>query len=205
MVLVSSPPIVCRTSTPSRLSCSAATCSGSCPGWTRPRLTQSSTLVSLTRLLPIGLPPNACSRCGVRPHLVGHLDGLAGEQAGVAVAVGDDPHVGRDLGVALDQAADGGGEAGREAAGGEHGNGGDGHRQRISGLVGLVHRVLQQLGADPDGARGDGGFDQEDGKAGADRQHRGDEQPGDLGAEPGADRGWRRTAGRRPGRSGSPR
>ena len=32
------------------------------PGLTRPRLTQSSTLVSLTRLLPIGLPPNACRR-----------------------------------------------------------------------------------------------------------------------------------------------
>ena len=61
------------------------------PRWTRPRLTQSSTLVSLTRLLPIGLPPNACSRCGVGPHLVGDLDRVAGEQAGIAVAVGDDP------------------------------------------------------------------------------------------------------------------
>jgi hypothetical protein len=35
------------------------------PGWTSPRLTQSSTLVSRTRLLPIGLPPNACSRLAV--------------------------------------------------------------------------------------------------------------------------------------------
>ena len=57
VVLVSSPPIVCRTSTPSLVSCSAATWSGSWPSWTSPRLTQSATLVSLTRELPIGLPP----------------------------------------------------------------------------------------------------------------------------------------------------
>ena len=72
-----------------------------------------------------GVQPVRC-----RPHLVGHFDGFAGEQAGVAVAVGDDPHVGRDLGVALDQTADGGREARREAARGEHGDGGDGHRRR---------------------------------------------------------------------------
>ena len=73
--------------------------------------------------------PERVQPSGGRPHLVGHLHGIAGEQAGVAVAVGDDPHVRRDLGVPLDQAADGGGEAGREAACGEHGNG-DGHRSR---------------------------------------------------------------------------
>ena len=71
--------------------------------------------------------PELVQPSGGRPHLVGHLHGIAGEQAGISVAVGDDPHVRRDLGVALDQAADGGGEAGREAARGEHGNGGDWH------------------------------------------------------------------------------
>ena len=86
---------------------------------------------------------------GDRPHLVGHLHGIAGEQAGVAVAIGDDADVRRDFGVSLDQTADGGGEAGREAARGEHGNGLDGHRLPISGLAALVHRVLKALGADP--------------------------------------------------------
>mmetsp|Transcript_6413 Transcript_6413/g.21063 ORF Transcript_6413/g.21063 Transcript_6413/m.21063 type:complete len:269 (+) Transcript_6413:550-1356(+) len=56
-VFVSSPPMVCRTSTPSAMSWSAATCCGSCPSLTRPRLTQSLMLVSLTRELPIGEPP----------------------------------------------------------------------------------------------------------------------------------------------------
>ena len=54
MVLVSSPPMVWRMVMPSLTSCSAATCSGSSPSFTRPRLTQSFTLVSFTRLLPIG-------------------------------------------------------------------------------------------------------------------------------------------------------
>ena len=125
--LVSSPPIVWRTSTRSRLSCSAATCNGFCPGWTRPRFTQSSTLVSLTRLLPIGLPPNACSRPASRSHLVGHFDRSSGEQARIPVEIGDDPNVGGDLGVSLDQSADGGGEAGRKAARGEHCYGGNWH------------------------------------------------------------------------------
>jgi hypothetical protein len=43
-------------------------------------------------------------------------DVVAGEQAVVAVLVGDDLDVGRDLGVALDQTSDGGGQARREAA-----------------------------------------------------------------------------------------
>jgi len=47
--------------------------------------------------------------------------------------------------------------------------------------------VLQQLGANSDGARGNGRLDQEDGKAGADGQHRGDEEPGDFGPEARAD------------------
>ena len=49
--------MVWRTSTPSFTSWSAATLSGSSPSLTSPRLTQSATLVSFTRLLPIGLPP----------------------------------------------------------------------------------------------------------------------------------------------------
>ena len=41
-------------------------------------------------------------------------------------------HVGRDLGVALDQPADGGGEAGREPAGGEQGDTSNGHAPTLS-------------------------------------------------------------------------
>ena len=46
-------------------------------------------------------------------------DVVAGEQAVVAVLVGDDLDSGIDLGVALDEAADGGGQAGGEAACGQ--------------------------------------------------------------------------------------
>src|SRR5438067_10482663 len=53
---------------------------------------------------------------GDRANLVGHLDGISDEEAGVAVAVGDDADVRRNLGVALDQPADGGGKAGSKAA-----------------------------------------------------------------------------------------
>ena len=49
-------------------------------------------------------------------------DVVAGEQAVVAVLVGDDLDVGGDLGVALDEVADGGGQAGGEAARGEQGD-----------------------------------------------------------------------------------
>ena len=49
VVLVSSPPMVCSTSTPSAVSRSAATSSGSSPSAIRPRLTRSLVLVSLTR------------------------------------------------------------------------------------------------------------------------------------------------------------
>jgi hypothetical protein len=62
-----------------------------------------------------------------RPHFGAHFHRIAGEQAGVPVAVGDDPRLGRDLAVSLDQAADGGGQARREAARGEEGYGGNGH------------------------------------------------------------------------------
>ena len=141
---------------------------------------------------------------GVRPHLVGHLGGFAGKQAGIAVAVGDDPSVRCDLGVALDQAADGGGQAGGKAARGEHGNC-DGHGLPISGLVGFVHLMREQVRAHSDGARRDGGFEQENGKCQANAQHRGDEQPGDLGSQSAFEPGLRQTTGRRPGRSGSPR
>ena len=56
-VLVSSPPMVCRMSTPSACSRAAATASAVSSSPIRPRLRQSASLVSLTRLLPIGLPP----------------------------------------------------------------------------------------------------------------------------------------------------
>jgi hypothetical protein len=66
-----------------------------------------------------------------RPYRVGHFREIAREQAGVPVAVGDDPHLGRDLAVPFDQPADCRGEAGREAACGEKGNGGDGHLRTL--------------------------------------------------------------------------
>src|SRR5947209_20327917 len=57
----------------------------------------------------------------------------------------------------------------------------------IIGLGALVHRMLQELGSHPNGASGDRGFDQERREARADRQHRGDEEPGDLGPQTSAD------------------
>ena len=59
VVLVSSPPMVCRTSTPSLRSCSAANSRGLTPSSTRPRSTRFLALVSLTRELPIGDPPKS--------------------------------------------------------------------------------------------------------------------------------------------------
>ena len=65
----------------------------------------------------------ACSTCGAARATSGVTgDGVALQQALVAVPVADDLDLGRQLGVALDQAADGRGQAGREAAGGEHGD-----------------------------------------------------------------------------------
>ena len=55
------PPMVCSTATPSLTNWSAAIFCGSSPSLTSPRLTQSLTLVSLTRLLPMGEPPKVCS------------------------------------------------------------------------------------------------------------------------------------------------
>lgn len=149
-VFVSSPPMVCSTSTPSveelrcrwvggrrvgvvgraspsAMSWSAATCCGSCPSLTRPRLRQSLMFVSLTRELPIGEPPccaaagerggrrrvgrranrrrrggraegrgaqcargHLVERRGGRPDCRAHLDGLAEQQALVAVDVADE-------------------------------------------------------------------------------------------------------------------
>jgi hypothetical protein len=43
----------------------------------------------------------------VRPHLGGNFDRIAGEQPRVAVQISDDAYVWRDLGIALDEAADG--------------------------------------------------------------------------------------------------
>ena len=76
------------------------------------------------------------------PHGGGHLDGVTFQQAGVTVLIGDDPDIGRDLGVALDEAADGRGEAGREATRGKHGNGFDRHALPLSGLLASVHTAV---------------------------------------------------------------
>ena len=52
--------------------------------------------------------PECVQSSGDLPNLGGHLHGITFEQAGIPIAVGDDAHVGSDLGVALDQAANGG-------------------------------------------------------------------------------------------------
>src|SRR4051794_5628175 len=57
----------------------------------------------------------------------------------------------------------------------------------IKGLVALVHRMLEKLGAHPDRPAGDRRLDQEDRERAADGQHRRDEQPGNLGPQPRAD------------------
>src|SRR5699024_11042028 len=54
------------------------------------------------------------------------------QQAVVAVLVGDDLDVGGDLGVSLDQAADGGGQAGGEPARGQQGNAAYRHHINLS-------------------------------------------------------------------------
>ena len=65
-------------------------------------------------------------------------------------------HVGGDLGVALDQAADGRGQAGGEATGGEHGDGPDGHGAllRCSGEEGCRGAAGPRCPAPPIVARG---------------------------------------------------
>src|SRR5699024_8631697 len=60
-------------------------------------------------------------------HLVVHHELLAGEQPPVAVLVGDDLDIGHQLGVPLDETADGGGQAGGIATGGQEGDALDGH------------------------------------------------------------------------------
>ena len=113
--------------------------SASWPPSISPRLTRSAMLVSLTRLLPIGLPPNLCSRWAPARTSGVTVDRTAAEQAVVPVQVRDDLHVGRHLGVALDQPADGGRQAGREPAGGEHRNPAHCHRHHP-----FVHRFESQ-------------------------------------------------------------
>src|SRR5581483_6228165 len=76
---------------------------------------------------------------------VSHLGAASGEQAGIAVEIGDHPNIRGNLCVSLDQSADGGREAGREAARGQHCNSLDGHAGPISGLFALVHSVLEKL------------------------------------------------------------
>ena len=64
---------------------------------------------------------------GVAPGLLVDDDLCAGEQAVVAVLVADELDLRHELGVALDEPSDGGGQAGGVAARGEHGNAGDRH------------------------------------------------------------------------------
>ena len=59
MVLVSSPPMVCKILIPSFSNCFAAISRGFSPSFTKPFSTQSSILVNFTLLLPIGLPPKS--------------------------------------------------------------------------------------------------------------------------------------------------
>jgi len=64
---------------------------------------------------------------GIGANLVRDLDRFSRQQSGIAVEIGDDPHPGRNRGVALDQPGDGRRQARREAPGGKHGNGTNGH------------------------------------------------------------------------------
>ena len=58
-----------------------------------------------------------------------HQHVVAGEQAVVAVLVGDDLDLGSDLRVALDEVADGSGQTGGETASGEQGDATNRHRE----------------------------------------------------------------------------
>ncbi len=75
-------------------------------------------------------------------HLPGDLDLVVHQQSTKAGLVGDDLDLGRDVAVALDQAADGGREAGREAPGGQHRDFLLGHHSS-SGLHRARCRLLQ--------------------------------------------------------------
>jgi hypothetical protein len=69
----------------------------------------------------------AVQQVGVGPDPVGDLDRSALQQSRVPVEVGDDLHLGDDLAVPLDQAADGRGQARCEPTGGEQGDTANGH------------------------------------------------------------------------------
>src|SRR5699024_577534 len=75
---------------------------------------------------------------GLRTHLVVHDEELTGEQPPVAVLVGDDLDVGHQLGVPLDEAADGGGQAGGVATGGQECDALDGHGVGVPSRVGVT-------------------------------------------------------------------
>src|SRR5690606_9123786 len=67
-------------------------------------------------------------------------DGVAGQQAVVAVLVGDDLDLGGHLGVALDQSAHGRGQAGGETPGGQQGDTTNRHGRTFQrGRFGVPH------------------------------------------------------------------
>ena len=74
-------------------------------------------------------PAEVAQDAGVLAALVVDDDVVAGEQAVVAVLVGDDLDLGSDLRVALDEVADGGGQTGGETASGEQGDATNRHRE----------------------------------------------------------------------------
>ena len=86
-------------------------------------------------------------QAGLGTHLLVHHDLLAGQEAPVAVLVGDDLDLGHQLVVPLDQAAHGGGEAGGIATGGEQSDALDGHgrsdpfRVRVKDAQSLPSRI----------------------------------------------------------------
>ena len=94
---------------------------GFSPSLTRPRFTQSATLVSLTRLLPIGEPPCAVQdmRAGRALSAVTAIESPSSRPV-IAAEIADELDLGRDVGVALDQRGHRRGKAGRKPTGGQH-------------------------------------------------------------------------------------
>ena len=78
-------------------------------------------------------PAEVAQDAGVLAALFVDDDVVAGEQAVVAVLVGDDLDLGSDLRVALNEVADGGGQTGGETASGEQGDATNRHREPFLG------------------------------------------------------------------------
>ena len=121
-MLVSSPPIVCSTSTPSRTSWSAATCRRILPRLDQATLHAVRRIGELDPAVADRAAAEAVQQVGARPHLRRDGKAPAREQAGIATDVADDLDVGRERAVFLDQRADRRGEAGSQAAGGKDGD-----------------------------------------------------------------------------------